>query len=179
MSRIDPRVVRTRQLVLDAAVVELGGRGWGAFSLEAVAERAGVARSTLYRHWPDRHALVVDALEHHTTQPAPELAGSPRERVEQLVAHLAEAMADPLRSAVAVALLEAGERDPVLAEIGRRFSARRRAALERALAAAGVDEPALVAAALAGAVFYRRMTGEEPLAPAQAPALVAAVLGPA
>lgn len=176
MSGTDPRVRRTRALLLDAAVVELAGRGWGAFSLEAVAERAGVARSTLYRHWPDRHALVVDALEHHSTQPPPELAGSPRERVEQIVAHLAEAMADPVRSALAIALIDAGERDPVLREIGRRFAAGRRGALERALAAAGAGEPELAAAALAGAIVYRRVLGGEPFAPEDAPALVALVL---
>jgi AcrR family transcriptional regulator len=177
VSRIDPRVLRTLDLVRDAAVAELAARGWGAFTIEAVATRAGVARSTVYRHWPDRHALLRDALDRHSTQPALEMAGSPRERIEQLLGHLAEVLADPGVWTFQVALLDAGERDDRLRTMQRRFSAGRRRALVEALAAHGAAEPELLADALVGALFFRRLLGEAPMRAADVPGLVDAVVG--
>ncbi len=44
---------------LDAALVELGRSGYGRFRMEAVASRAGVNKTTIYRRWPNRRALVA------------------------------------------------------------------------------------------------------------------------
>ena len=63
LERTDPRVVRSRRAVLDAALGELADRGYGAFAIDGVAARAGVARSTIYRLWPDRTALIADAID--------------------------------------------------------------------------------------------------------------------
>jgi AcrR family transcriptional regulator len=60
----DPRAVRTRQRVLDATVRLLAEQGVQAANMEAIAAAAGTSRSTLYRHWPDRLPLLIDALEH-------------------------------------------------------------------------------------------------------------------
>lgn len=178
MSRLDARVERSHQLVHDAAVAELADAGWGAFTIEAVAARAGVARSTIYRHWPNKLALVVDALEHLSVQPPPQETGVGRPRVVALVRHLAEAMADPRRSAILPALIEAAERDPALRRLHRRFNDRRRQALTAALTDAGVANPQLSAMALAGALVYGRVMGGGPLKPDRAEELVTAVLGP-
>ena len=50
----DPRIERTRQVVLDAALALVAESGYGAVTIEAVAARSGVAKSTIYRHWPGR-----------------------------------------------------------------------------------------------------------------------------
>ena len=50
----DPRLERTRQKVLEAALAELAEAGYGGFTVDSVALRSGVARSTIYRHWADR-----------------------------------------------------------------------------------------------------------------------------
>lgn len=168
----------------DAAVRELGERGWGGFTVDGVAARAGVARSTVYRHWPDRQALLVDALEHHSTQPPPPPSGTARQRIEQLVTHLAERFADPQASSMALALIDAAERHGDVRAVHRRFGRQRRAALVAALDAAVRAgevrplDPELVAAALAGAVVYRRAMEEHPLTSEDASRLVASVLGP-
>ena len=52
-----------RKAVLNAAFAELGENGYDGFSMEAVARRSGVHKTTVYRHWPTRDALVVDALD--------------------------------------------------------------------------------------------------------------------
>jgi AcrR family transcriptional regulator len=186
---MDPRVERSRALVLRAALAELAEVGYGAFTIDSVATRSGVARSTIYRHWDGRLDLIAEALETLNQQPGPpsaEVAGaSPRERVRTLVRHLAEAMRDSTLSACIPALIDAAERDPDVRAFHHRYSARRRRALTEAIAAgvaagdfaAGID-PDLAALALAGAVIYRRTMTGRPFPPDQVGELVALVLPP-
>src|SRR3982750_1480195 len=54
---------RNRQLLLDVTI-ELVLRAGGEPSRDAVAERAGVGIGTLYRHFPDRQALLHAAARH-------------------------------------------------------------------------------------------------------------------
>jgi AcrR family transcriptional regulator len=58
-SRTDPRIERSRLVIRRAALDELGQVGYGAFAIESVAARAGVAKSTIYRHWPDKLASYL------------------------------------------------------------------------------------------------------------------------
>lgn len=44
--------------VLDAAIVELARSGYAGFRMEGVASRAGVNKTTIYRRWPNRAALI-------------------------------------------------------------------------------------------------------------------------
>src|SRR5471032_3535335 len=88
---IDPRVERSRQVILQAALDELGEVGYGTFRIESVAARAGVGKSTIYRHWPDKLALIADAFETFHVQMVPRIDElSPRERVQSLVHHVAQ-----------------------------------------------------------------------------------------
>jgi AcrR family transcriptional regulator len=48
--------------VLDAAIVELARSGYARFRMDEVAARAGVNRTTVYRRWPNRLALVTDVV---------------------------------------------------------------------------------------------------------------------
>jgi AcrR family transcriptional regulator len=48
--------------VIEATLAELARAGFALLRLEDVAERAGVAKTTLYRRWPTKALLVVDAL---------------------------------------------------------------------------------------------------------------------
>ncbi|QEO14997.1 TetR/AcrR family transcriptional regulator [Agromyces intestinalis] len=52
------------QALLDAAWDQLVEGGYGAFTFEAVAERAGTSRPVVYRRWPDKTALIRDAITH-------------------------------------------------------------------------------------------------------------------
>lgn len=169
---------RSLRIIGEAALAELAEVGWGALTIDGVASRAGVARSTVYRHWPDKRALVLDAFDRRVVQPPPDETPPGRPRVVALVRHLAEGLGDPEESAIAVALMEAAERDPELRRRQRGFADRRRKALSAALADAGAPEPELAAMALAGAVVYGRIVGGTPIRPDQAEALVATVLGP-
>jgi AcrR family transcriptional regulator len=59
-----PRSDRAHQAILEAAAELLLARGPGAVSMDAVAERAGVSKATIYRWWPTKEALALDALYH-------------------------------------------------------------------------------------------------------------------
>jgi AcrR family transcriptional regulator len=62
---MDPRAVRSRAAALAAARDLLVEQGWPGLTHVAVAERSGVGRTTLYRHWPDTPSLIRDTLAHH------------------------------------------------------------------------------------------------------------------
>ncbi len=58
----NPRITRTRARVLEATLELAADSGLQACTFDAVSERSGVARSTLYRHWSNQSELVMDAL---------------------------------------------------------------------------------------------------------------------
>lgn len=182
----DPRVAHSRRMIRRAALGELAASGYGGFTMESVAARAGVGRSTVYRHWGSKLVLIADALETLNEQPVPALmAETPRARVDLLLRHLAEVLATPPFSNCVPALVHAAEQHPTVAEFHHRYSARRRQVLVDTIVA-GIesgDFPAtldadLAATALAGALFYRRLMTADPLDPAEVPALIDTVLGP-
>jgi AcrR family transcriptional regulator len=174
-------------VVHQAALDELGEVGYGGFTIESVAARAGVAKSTIYRHWPDKLALIGDAFEtaHEQMVPTPE-AGTAVERVTCLTRHVAEVLVDSTFSRCIPALIEGAARDERLREFHYRYSALRRQALT-AVIQDGVDtgefredvDADLVAQTLLGALFYRRLMSDQPLDPAHADDVVKIVLGPA
>ncbi|MCU7729213.1 TetR/AcrR family transcriptional regulator [Actinoplanes sp. KI2] len=58
-----PRSAQADEAILDA-VLELlsGGHSVAAISIEAVASKAGVGKATIYRRWPNKEALIIDAV---------------------------------------------------------------------------------------------------------------------
>jgi AcrR family transcriptional regulator len=58
----DPRVARTRDAVVAAVRDLVQAAGIEAVTHQRVAEVAGVGRASVYRHWPDRTHLLLDAL---------------------------------------------------------------------------------------------------------------------
>lgn len=169
----DPRVERTRRVVLNAAIALLAESGYAGATIEAIAARSGVAKSTIYRHWPNRLELINDAF-HELKPPAPILTkGDVRDRVVALLEEFARGMASSVWSLCLPALIDAAERDPECRELQRRMSRTGRQTLvdvlaggvERGELPAGSD-PEVLADALAGPIFVRRLMGDEPFDPA-------------
>jgi len=183
---LDPRVERSKHVILLAALEELGTVGYGGFAIERVAARAGVGKSTIYRHWRDKLALIADAFQTlHEERDPPLDAGTPRENIERILRHVAEVVVSSDFSACMPALIDAAERDPELRKFHHHFQNEARRPLV-ALIAAGIasgDFPAqldaeLAASALLGTIFFRRLMTAEPFDPSRAGELVATVLGP-
>ena len=62
------RTARTRAAVYAATLAELVARGYGQTSVEAVAQRAGVHKTTVYRRWHTKDQLIAEALAHAATE---------------------------------------------------------------------------------------------------------------
>ncbi len=70
-TRDNPRTTRVRQIILDAAAGLLAREGAGAATPVRVAEETGVARTTIYRHWSNPTALLLDAIDRVVTPHVP------------------------------------------------------------------------------------------------------------
>ncbi|NIA25127.1 MAG: TetR family transcriptional regulator [Gammaproteobacteria bacterium] len=80
--KTNPQVQRTHRLMLDAARGLLSEHGPEAVTHLRVAEAAGVARATVYRHWPERSDILLDLVRRgadlHPASPPADLPISDR-----------------------------------------------------------------------------------------------------
>jgi len=184
-SLVDPRIERSRQVILQAALDELSEQGYGALTIESVARRAGVGKATIYRHWPDKIALIADAFKLLAQQRDPELVtGSPREKLERILRHVADVVTDSPFSACLPALIEGAERDRAVRKFHHHFQAEARKPLI-ALISHGIatgdfpprSDPEIAAFALLGAIFFCRLLTSTPFPEERVPDLINTVLG--
>ena len=182
---VDPRVERSRRVILQAALDELGEVGYGTFRIESVAARAGVGKSTIYRHWPDKLALIMQAFETFHVQMVPAVDElPPREQVKALLRHVAEVFIDSTFSVCIPALVEGAARDERLRRFHHEYSAERRQRLIDLIAngtrsgdfAADLD-PELATLGLLGPIVYCRLMSGKPFDPDRTGELVEMVLG--
>jgi AcrR family transcriptional regulator len=116
----------TRQRIVEAAVELHGTIGPAATSLSAVAERAGVQRNTLYRHFPDERALIFACSGHFGRQhPFPGVEGwsdipHPVDRARQGLGTL-YAYYEEVEPMMALVLRDA-DVNPNVAEVSRRWT---------------------------------------------------------
>ncbi|WP_445149635.1 TetR/AcrR family transcriptional regulator [Baekduia sp. Peel2402] len=123
----------TRRLLLDAAVEELLEHGYQGLTTLAVAQRAGVSRGAAQGHFPQKTALVGEALRHLAEREVQAVrdvvetaAGDPRERAQAALDFLFEQFSGPLFAAVtelALASRGAPELQAVVEEEERAMSA--------------------------------------------------------
>jgi AcrR family transcriptional regulator len=177
---------RSHQAIITATQELLVERGYRELTIEGVAARAGVGKQTIYRWWPSRAALVLEAYlvaSDRVRLPTPDL-GSTREDVRALLTWLAEVLAEPTGGRVVAGLVGDMQHDSDLAEGFRRdvVPARRHAmlaALERGRERGEIRADAdlgLAVDTLHGAVFYRLLLSGEPLDAAFAERLADQVL---
>jgi len=150
----DARVVRTRALVQDAVRDLFEREGAGALTHQRVAQRAGVSRATVYRHWPLPVDLVMEALG-VTEQPLLHPSdGQPlREWLRRELARAAADFARPVVQRFIATIVGDADRSEVItalvAELTRRTVGAVREALDRAEAEGAVfrrrDEYQLIA----------------------------------
>jgi AcrR family transcriptional regulator len=114
-----------RAAVLSATLSELAKRGYAGLSFEAVATRAGVHKTTVYRRWPERPALVLDALLElsERTVPLPD-SGSLQADLLALAEAIAANLSAPEVAAVLRALIAARHEPAIAAAVDRYWRAR-------------------------------------------------------
>ncbi len=134
IQRESPRTHRTREAVVRSAVDLLVEGGVGAVTVEAVVQRSGVARSTIYRHWPTRGEMVAAAFaELMPPLSGPNDKGGTTEQLQSLLCPLAEEIDTEEFAALVPSLLAGARTDPELASFHDLFVARQREPVHRIL----------------------------------------------
>ena len=165
---VDARVLRSRERVLEAAYELLTESGVGGFTVDEVARRSGVAKTTIYRQWPTREALVIDACSRISDgRPVPD-TGSFEGDLHEFLTDLGNLLTTARWSFVVPSIVDLAERDAEFAEIHSQIQRGHaiviRQIIERAATngelPAAIDRDAMVSA-LIGPLYYRRWFSRE------------------
>ena len=167
---VDPRVERTREVVLTTAIELVTEVGFSRVTVEAISERSGVARSTIYRHWKQLPDLMAAALDARIESSTPPDTGALRDDLVILIGELAGLLTSAQFSQVAMALIAESSRDPQIAEIHERFMQGRQqrtiAAIQRGIERgelpASVNPPGM-ALDMAAPLFFRALVQHLPI----------------
>lgn len=168
-----PRSERARQAILSAASDLALERDLSEISMDAVAERAGASKATIYRWWPSKGLLLLDALLSEWDMATPERTdtGSLAGDLHALILPWAHELVAKPYGRVISSLIASAQADP---EFAREYSAhfigprreRGREALERAIARGEVAADADIEAALDllyGPFYHRLLHGHAPV----------------
>ncbi|MFE7487564.1 TetR/AcrR family transcriptional regulator [Kitasatospora sp. NPDC057965] len=157
--------------ILDAALRLLAESDGTPVTIDAIARTAGVGKQTVYRWWPSKGAVLLDALTDRADQDVsgPDTGALRTDLRSFLTTTFEGTQRDTTASALRTLAREAA-RDPHLAELMRTFTASRRDAL-RDLLARGHDRGELAEDAdldlivdqVYGVLWYRFLLGHGPL----------------
>jgi AcrR family transcriptional regulator len=159
-----PRSARSHRAIIDAANELLAERGFVDLTIDEVALRAGVGKTTIYRRWPSKGTLVFEAFstDFLNRQPLPD-TGSLRGDMLAALRAFIRVVKGTVTGRTLASLIAEVQRDPELAEIWReRFvgpvRTQHRTMVDRAIKrgdAAPDTDPDVVLDLLFGAAYHR------------------------
>ncbi|MDP1803847.1 MAG: TetR/AcrR family transcriptional regulator [Acidimicrobiales bacterium] len=163
-------MAQTRRNVLAAALDILRGEGWDALTQTRVAERAGVGRATVYRHWPNVSDLLFDALsEAELTDHTIPTGDLQHDLIDELFA-FSRSMGTGQTGRIMTALIDRAEWDDDLAAIRRRLASNGTSVLQRILRTArnrgdlpATGDDQLLITQLVGPLTFRRFFTGRPI----------------
>ncbi len=164
------RSQRSRAAVLAASAALLESSGVGGFSVDEVARRSGVAKTTIYRHWPTRELLILDACAALDAQYDIPDTGTLYGDISAFVTDLAAMVQGAAWAAILPSIVDAAERSDEFAAMHSKTQ-RGHASLvhqiiEHAITRGELPadtDAAVMASTLLGPIFYRRWFTREPL----------------
>ena len=170
-----PRSAAVEEAILRAAFSLFIERGLAGASIEMIASQAGVGKTSIYRRWPSRDALLAQAIESGRNAIAPAYTVAAVEKASatdflQLLLGVGDIMRRPEVRKLVMRLIGSVPDHPRLLEIYREtyFAPRRQAlvgALRRVKSAGALSADADIEALadmLAGALVYRLLLAAEP-----------------
>jgi AcrR family transcriptional regulator len=160
----------------------LGSDGAASITHQRVAERAGVTRATVYRHWPTTEALVIEALS-QVNEPLLHFSELPFEQwLDEQLREASSAMTEPVATQTLATLLTGAIADPSIRELLDELLDRTELALARALAREpraedSSHENGALLAHMLGPILFRTTLQRQPVDDVFISTTVAAVLG--
>jgi AcrR family transcriptional regulator len=155
--------------ILDAAAELMLENGVDKVSMDAIAERAGASKATIYRWWPTKESLALDAVYRQWSAAEPETAptGALREDLIALLGDWSRRAASRPYARMLTALLDAAQSDPEFADRYHAHFVEPRRARGRVILAAAVDDGQLPADTdielaldlLYGPIYHRLLQG--------------------
>lgn len=122
-TRQDPRPAITRRLVLQTTLRLIAEQGFEGTTIELIAERSGVSRSTIYRHWPDPTLLYLEAFDPQSEDAAlPPPSGSFATDLHTYIEHIAHRLNDDLFAAALAAQVDKARRDSAYRQAHLRYA---------------------------------------------------------
>ncbi|QOZ13560.1 TetR family transcriptional regulator [Bradyrhizobium sp. CCBAU 51765] len=183
-----PRSIETSNAILESAYALMASTGLAATTIDAVARHSSVSKMTIYKWWPSREALLIDAFLHHAAQMLPlppASSGSPAARARRHAAAYAEALQGEFGKVQLAVISECISKTGSAELFYARYLQFRRDALVEMIAAGQQDGSILAEGlpedlydAIYGSLFYRYVFGITPVTPAYARNLVDLVLRP-
>lgn len=166
----DKRVQRSKDSILSVTYKLLTEAGIAGVSVDEVSRRSGVSKTTIYRHWPSRSALLMDACSTIGSAPVTPDTGTLKGDITELATGLAQQLKSARWAAVLPSIIDAAERDPELARLHAQLHAGQMApyfeiterAMKRGELAPGTSVSEFVASIVAP-FFYRRWFTRQPL----------------
>lgn len=166
---VDPRVERSRTSVVEAAAQLLLADGPDAITHARVAAAAGVSRTTVYKHFPERTDLLfvtAQAIGKNVPDQG-ELTGDLRADLRMFLNHLAGDLRDPVHTRVIAMMMERGLHDDAVAVVRNTFMQEFREVFT-SIVLAGVDSGELSEtvnaelglASVAGSLIYSRLLAD-------------------
>ncbi|MFN8017330.1 MAG: TetR/AcrR family transcriptional regulator [Acidimicrobiales bacterium] len=167
-----PRSVAARQAAIDATVALLLDSGVDGVTLEEVAARSGVAKSTLYRHFGTKEELVATAAQECVVAlPTPD-TGNLEQDLLAIFGHYQRSEDEAQVHRLFPVLLDAGMRDPHMRVVLERLIEERSRPIRTVLrlaAARGEVSPDLdldvAVATIVGPLTYRRLVERREVTP--------------
>ena len=175
-----PRSARVRQAVIDAAAALMAEGGLAATTIDAIRDRSGVSKTTIYKHWPNRLCVAVDAFaERLAIEAALPDTGTARGDFTEQARRVSSFYASPVGNVFAQLLANATQ-DPLASERlrARLLTSRQdgiRALWGRAVARGEVRDdidPDIAMDILFGPLMWRLVSGHKPLTGADAEGLI-------
>jgi len=177
------RSQRARQAVLDATADLVAEVGVERTTIDEIASRSGVAKTTIYRHFNSKQALVVEAVHACTHIPVVTDTGSLRDDLISCFSGTTKASYDGRLGDMMLSLMDAAQRDPELGRLVRAQTDQRRRfateVIERAVSRgdlqADVDVDLLVTL-VAGPLIYTKLVRRQRVTDELVAAVVDSVL---
>jgi AcrR family transcriptional regulator len=168
-----PRSEKARHAILQATAELLLAHGLAGVSMDAVAERAGVSKATIYRWWPTKEALALDTLyeESARNRPPGRDTGTVRGDLLALLQPWARLVTSRPYGRVIAALIAKAQTDPAFGEQYRARFVEPRRDEARAIFARAIDRGEIPAGTnvevgldlLYGPLYHRLLHGHAPL----------------